>query len=246
MAQLSQSTLERVLDAACSGGSDYGEIFWEDTRRCSFTLQKDGISGSAQGRENGVGIRLFSGLRCYYAYTNDLREQTLLVLTRELTALCGEKKTQPQPLKATAAYEEPVRIPLDSAGFARKLDLCRQVTEAGQACDPEITQVSVRYLDEDRHILVANSLGFMGEDHQPKTRMLISAYACHEGNLQNGYYGPGAMGGLEFYEKLDLPYAARRVIDDYIACLSTRDERYAQLCYLSGVKTVISHIQEKH
>ena len=48
------------------------------------------------------------------------------------------------------------------------------------------------------------------------------------------------------YEKLDLPYAARRVIDDYIACLSTRDERYAQLCYLSGVKTVISHMQEKH
>ena len=37
------------------------------------------------------------------------------------------------------------------------------------------------------------------------------------------------------YEKLDLPYAAR-----------TRDERYAQLCYLSGVKTVISHMQEKH
>lgn len=217
MAQLSQSTLERVLDAACSGGSDYGEIFWEDTRRCSFTLQKDGISGSAQGRENGVGIRLFSGLRCYYAYTNDLREQTLLALTRELTALCGEKKTQPQPLKATATYEEPVRIPLDSAGFARKLDLCRQVTEAGQACDPEITQVSVRYLDEDRHILVANSLGFMGEDHQPKTRMLISAYACHEGNLQNGYYGPGAMGGLEFYEKLDLPACARRAAEQALS-----------------------------
>ena len=97
MAQLSQSTLERVLDAACSGGSDYGEIFWEDPRRCSFTLQKDGISGSAQGRENGVGIRLFSGLRCYYAYTNDLREQTLLALTRELTALCGRKRLSPSP-----------------------------------------------------------------------------------------------------------------------------------------------------
>ena len=48
------------------------------------------------------------------------------------------------------------------------------------------------------------------------------------------------------YEKLDIPYQMRRVIDDYIACLSTRDERYAQLCYLSGVKTVISHMQEKH
>ncbi len=45
------------------------------------------------------------------------------------------------------------------------------------------------------------------------------------------------------YEKLDLPYAVRRVIDDYIACLCTRDERYAQLCYLSGAKTMYSRMQ---
>lgn len=32
------------------------------------------------------------------------------------------------------------------------------------------------------------------------------------------------------YEKLDIPYQVRRVIDDYIACMCTRDERFAQLC----------------
>ena len=32
------------------------------------------------------------------------------------------------------------------------------------------------------------------------------------------------------YEKLDIPYQVRRVIDDYIACMRTRDERFAQLC----------------
>ena len=32
------------------------------------------------------------------------------------------------------------------------------------------------------------------------------------------------------YEKLDIPYQVRRVIDDYIACMPTRDERFAQLC----------------
>ena len=34
----------------------------------------------------------------------------------------------------------------------------------------------------------------------------------------------------ERYEKLDIPYQVRRVIDDYIACMRTRDERFAQLC----------------
>ena len=36
------------------------------------------------------------------------------------------------------------------------------------------------------------------------------------------------------YEKLDIPYQMRRVIDDYIACMRTRDERFAQLCCMAG------------
>ena len=36
------------------------------------------------------------------------------------------------------------------------------------------------------------------------------------------------------YEKLDLPYAARRVIDDYIACILSRQERMESLIYYAG------------
>ena len=38
------------------------------------------------------------------------------------------------------------------------------------------------------------------------------------------------------YEKLNLPHKVRRIIDDYIACIQTRDERLSELCYILGAQ----------
>ena len=36
------------------------------------------------------------------------------------------------------------------------------------------------------------------------------------------------------YERLDIPYRVKRFLDDYIACMQTKYERLADLCYLAG------------
>lgn len=45
------------------------------------------------------------------------------------------------------------------------------------------------------------------------------------------------------YDQLQLPYTVKRVIDDYIACLRTRDERYSDLAYAAGIKDTIDLLQ---
>ena len=45
------------------------------------------------------------------------------------------------------------------------------------------------------------------------------------------------------YDQLQLPYTVKRVIDDYIACLQTRDERYSDLAYAAGIKDTIDLLQ---
>lgn len=44
----------------------------------------------------------------------------------------------------------------------------------------------------------------------------------------------------ERYSSLKIPYVMRRVVDDYIACLESRDERYADMSYMAGVGDAIS------
>lgn len=36
------------------------------------------------------------------------------------------------------------------------------------------------------------------------------------------------------YDRLDISYQVRRFLDDYIACMQTKYERLADLCYLAG------------
>lgn len=42
------------------------------------------------------------------------------------------------------------------------------------------------------------------------------------------------------YNDMQIPYRMKRVIDDYIACMESRDERYADLSYVAGMGDAIS------
>ena len=211
---MSSATLDRVLDAASAGGADFAEVFCEDNRQTVLQVRAAGVESSTIGRESGVGIRVFSGLDCYYAFSNDTREETLLKLARDLTAVIRGGAGQRVPF-STMIDRSMVQsaMPMSSVEAKRKVELVNRAIRAGMEYHSDITQMQVKYLDHDRRILVANTEGLLATDHQMKTRMLISAYAQRGSELRSGYFGPGAMGGLEFYENLDIAGAGRRAAD---------------------------------
>ena len=103
---MSSATLDRVLDAASAGGADFAEVFCEDNRQTVLQVRAAGVESSTIGRESGVGIRVFSGLDCYYAFSNDTREETLLKLARDLTAV----------IRGGAGQRVPFSTMIDRAG----------------------------------------------------------------------------------------------------------------------------------
>lgn len=230
---MSSATLDRVLDAASAGGADFAEVFCEDNRQTVLGVRAAGIESSTLGRESGVGIRIFSGLNCYYAYSNDTREETLLKLTRELSSVVKSGAQQRIPLGAMIDRSHPISpMPMSTVDAKRKLGLINAVVRAGMEYHEDISQMHVKYLDHDRRILVANTEGLLATDRQLKTRMLISAYAQRGSELRSGYFGPGAMAGMEFYDNLDLEAVGRRAADAAVT------ELRAKKCP-SGMMTVV-------
>ncbi len=213
---LSNTVLERVLDAA--SGTDFAEVFCEESRHTVIRGRSGQIDTSSSGREAGVGIRVFSGQHFRYAYTNDLREGTLLRLARELSD--GSGSGNRAPLRELAAYGDPQLAA--GTDYARKLEVIRRAVSAGMASGNGVTQVAVRYLDLDRQILVANTSGLLSSDRQCKTRIQITAYAQAGGEIQSGFAGPGAMAGLEFYDHLDVEGYARSAAQKAITAARSR------------------------
>ena len=65
--------MERCLGEALSAGGDFAELYFESVSSTSLGLDESMIKSAAQGVSAGCGIRVLSGERTGYAYTDERR-----------------------------------------------------------------------------------------------------------------------------------------------------------------------------
>ena len=91
----------------------------------------------------------------------------------------------------------------------KKVELMRKAYYAAKNYDDTISQVSVSYGDYEQNILIANSEGLLVEDRRVRTRTGISSVASKDGEMQTGFFGPGAHMGFEYYDTFNIEDYAR-------------------------------------
>lgn len=208
---INEALAQQIFEAALSFGGDFAEIFLEDNFSTTVTTIGGHLEKGMSGRDYGLGLRILNGLDSIYVYTSDLSREHLLEITRKAARAVGGKGERFQSGDAPSGLviQHPFRILPQDVLLKQKIVLARQATEAARNCKPEITQVSVNYLDQDQRVLIANSEGLFREDRRVRTRMLIRAAAEANGQMEESYVGPGAMRGFEFYESIDVEEQAR-------------------------------------
>src|SRR5438552_398880 len=75
---LNEADLERYLGAALSAGGDYADLYFEYLTTTSITLDESMVKSASQGISAGCGVRVISGERTGYAYTDDLAPEKIL------------------------------------------------------------------------------------------------------------------------------------------------------------------------
>lgn len=208
---LKKSIIENVLYAAMSTGGDFAEIFLEDKYNSRITLISGLIEKNISGRDYGVGIRIFDKLNSVYAYTNDSSEENLIQVAKEAAAALEYKSLSMilDFIKADTRNLNPIKILPSSVEKKRKIDLMKQGYKVAKEYDQLISQVTINYQDEEQNILVANTEGLIAEDKRIRTRYSVSSVASKEGEMQQGFYGPGASMGFEFFDKINVEDVAR-------------------------------------
>lgn len=209
---LSKGLLTDLITAAMSTGGDFAEIFVEDKRTTNIAMVGGAVESSVSGQDFGIGIRIFSGLNSVYAYTNEHDPDKLIPLARQAAqAIHG----RPQGdlvlnlLTAPGRNGHVIGLMPGDVGAVRKAAVMREASDAARAFSPEISQVSITYLDEDQHVLIANSEGTCAEDRRVRTRLGIQAVATSGSEMQTGSYLPGAHKGFELFDDIDVKRYAR-------------------------------------
>ena len=91
---LTQPDLSRYLAAALSAGGDYADLYFEYLSSTSLMVDESMVKSASQGISAGCGVRVVSGERTGYAYTDDLSPERILHAARNAALIAsGPAKT---------------------------------------------------------------------------------------------------------------------------------------------------------
>jgi TldD protein len=199
---LTKQDLEGYLGEALSQGGDYADLYFEYLLTSSISIDESMVKSASQGVSMGVGIRVISGERTGYAYSDDLSPEKIRKAARVAAHIAaGPSKVDKFGLNEGQRHNlYPVLTAPTETAFTDRVELVKRADRAARGYDSRIFQVQAAYADNLRHVLVATSDGVLSLDRQPLARLSVSALARKNGGPpQKGHAGGGGRVELDFF-----------------------------------------------
>jgi len=197
---LTERLLERCLGEALSAGGDFADLYFEAVTSTSLAMDEGIVKTAAQGVSVGCGVRVLSGERTGFAYTDDLSAERLLKAARTAALIAsGPQTTRVAGFNETRAPQLYPIAGSSDAEIGAKLELIARADRAARAFDPRIVQVRAGLNDELRRILVAASDGTFASDTQPLARLNVAVIAKDGEERTRGSSGGGGRVMLDFF-----------------------------------------------
>ena len=209
---LTPAVLERALGAAMQRRIDYADLYFQQTRYETWTVEDGIVKEGVYSIDQGVGVRCVAGERTGFAYADQLDEAALLdavEAARGIAATQGQgsvKVARATPYQPLYADVDPLTSLDDRAKVALLADLDAKV----RAMDPRIIQVVASVAGVHELVLVQASDGTLAADVRPLVRLNVSVIMEHNGRREQGYAGGGGRGDLRSITGGDRPLAIAR------------------------------------
>ncbi|MBM3675692.1 MAG: TldD/PmbA family protein [Actinobacteria bacterium] len=222
---IDEALVQQTLHRALAHGGDFAEVFAEDRRSTTATLDEGRVEELGSGRLVGAGVRVVRGETTGYAHTADLSPTGLAEAADAAAAAARADGGGVTIVPLTRRSVDPphgVRVLPETVAKARKVELLARADEAARSESGAIRQVTVSYADARRRILVASSDGVLAEDDQVRTRFFVNAVAAGDTGLQTGTEAPGRTVGFELFDEIPPEAVAQTAARRALSKLSAR------------------------
>jgi TldD protein len=233
--------VERCLSAALSAGGDFAELYFEAVTSSSIGIDEGIVKSASQGHSVGCGVRVLSGERTGYSYTDTLDADHLLRAAKTAALIADSPSSvRIHPFVETTVHDLYPITGLDTP-IAAKLALVQRADAAARAYDARITQVRAGFNDEVRHIFIAASDGTWATDIQPLSRLSVSVIAKDpvaeggKGATARGSGGGGGRVSLDYYTTQRTPeFFAEEAARQAILQLTATDAPAGEMAVVLG------------
>ena len=214
-AGLAENDLDRMLGELTGSAVDAADLYFQSSRLESWVLEDGIIKEGSHNIEQGAGIRVISGDKTGFAYSDELQLPTLLEAAKAARAIVRSGADRSVEIAGRAGSRKlyaPIN-PLPSLSETEKVDLLRRVDAEARKQDPRVKQVIVSLVGAQDVVLVAAIDGTLNADVRPLVRLNVHVIAEQNGRREQGSSGGGARDAFDFFlqEERALGYAREAV-----------------------------------
>ncbi|MGO1071469.1 metalloprotease TldD [Lysobacter sp. CA199] len=192
-AGLDAGGLERSFGTLLGPGIDFGDLYFQHSRRESWSVEDGIVKDGSHSIEQGVGVRAISGEKTGFAYSDEINSDALLGAAKSARAIAREGNAQQTRslVRGGGRSLYPSDDPIDSIANETKVEALRKLDKLLRAADPRVQQVMVSLSGGIDTVLVARSDGVLAADVRPLVRLNVQVIVEQNGRRESGYSGGG-------------------------------------------------------
>jgi TldD protein len=197
-AGLEVAQLEHVLAGLAGPNVDAAELYFQFSRDESWALEDGIVKEGTHSIDQGVGVRVVTGERSGYAYSDDLVLPALNEAARAARAIArhgantahADGRVHAWRRASNHGLYQPVD-PIDTVPDADKIAFLERIDRETRARDPRVKQVMASLMGAHEVVLIANTDGTLAADVRPLVRMNVTVILEQDGKREQGFVGMG-------------------------------------------------------
>jgi TldD protein len=221
---LDRAALDRVLGSIHEHDVDFADLYFQQSRFESWSLEEGIVKSGTFSIDRGVGVRAVAGERQAFAYSDDISAAALDEAARAVRAIGRQGHSAVAPLtrvgSARALYTQ--ADPVLSLPESEKVALLEKLERMARALDPRVSQVMASLAGEHESMLVARSDGLIATDVRPLVRVSISVIVEESGRREQGHSGGGGRFDYAYFDDALLMQYAKQAVDQALLNLAAR------------------------
>lgn len=193
--------IDQIMDNMLSVSVDSADIYFQSSHFESWVLEDSIIKEGTHSIEQGAGVRIVSGEKTGFAYSDRIELSALLEAANSVKSIVRQGQDKQNKLQSKSQWPSYYDVvnPLKSLPDQEKIDLLRKVDVETRKLDSRIEEVIVSLMGVHENILVANQDGSLAADIRPLIRLNVTVILEENGRREQGSMGGGARTDYSFF-----------------------------------------------
>ncbi|MDX2415449.1 MAG: TldD/PmbA family protein [Bacteroidales bacterium] len=220
-----KETLRKVIASALQNGGDFAEVYLENRVSRNIVMEESKFKSGLYGVSQGAGVRVISGNKTGYAYTDDITEENLMRAAK-VASYVARNGNSFGPVDINELKRESfvsVSQPLNDVADQKRIEILERADQAALDYDPRIKMALVDYYDEVRGRVIANSEGLYLRDELPLLFFIVQTMS-EDGNARHmSRERLSRHSGFEMFDEVSPEEVARKAAREAVDMLAAED-----------------------